>query len=350
MEIHFIHVRSPHEDASPLMMTHGWPGSVVELLEAIGPLTDPPRTAAPRRRVPSGAPVPCRIRLPGEPTEPAGTSALSGRPWAELMRGLGYTRYVAKGATWAPPSPTPWTTGARWAARQPHEPPHGGAPAIGEPQPTESDQDARRPRPSPTFWRNRPRLLPGVATRAQTSLRPAGFTSRRGLAADHETDSYENISRAFVDGQPVGNLTRDKHRHNLTLYWLTGTAASAARSYWEDDEHWPQRLRAARLPRRSRSGRLHYLPRRDLGHPAQLGRGLLPGHRYFNEVDKGGHFAAWEEPDLFPSEFARRSGRFGRRASSNASPCSLDAASGGSTSSHPVPPSCAGTTVSERDE
>ena len=121
-----------------------------------------------------------------------------------------------------------------------------------------------------------------MATRPQT-IGYALLDSPVALAAwllDHDTDSYYKISHAFVDGEPVGSLTRESIVDNITLYWLTGTGASAARSYWGGrTERWPQRLRAASLLRSHRAGRFHDLSRRDLGLPAQLGRGGLPRPR-----------------------------------------------------------------------
>ena len=115
---------------------------------------------------------------------------------------------------------------------------------------------------------------------------------------DHDTDSYYKIARAFVDGQPTGGLTRDHILDNVTLYWLTGTGASSARSYWEGGR--AAALAAGKTPPAVIDpGRLHHLPRRDLPGAAELGRARLPDLAYFNEVDRGGHFAAWEEPELF---------------------------------------------------
>ena len=141
------------------------------------------------------------------------------------------------------------------------------------------------------------------ATRPQT-IGYALLDSPVALAAwmlDHDTDSYYKIARAFVDGQPAGNLTRDHILDNITLYWLTGTGASAARSYWEGGQPRPLRGRAGSSAGVG-PGRLHHVPRRDLPGPAQLGRGGLPDLTYFNEAARGGHFAAWEEPELFSAE------------------------------------------------
>ena len=119
---------------------------------------------------------------------------------------------------------------------------------------------------------------------------------------DHDTDAYYKISSAFVDGKPSGNLTRDHILDNVTTYWLTATGASAARSYWEGAQA------GAALGGREGSsacvgpGRIHHVPRRDLRTPRSWAEQAYPTLTYFNEVDKGGHFAAWEEPDLFATE------------------------------------------------
>ena len=120
---------------------------------------------------------------------------------------------------------------------------------------------------------------------------------------DHDTDSYYKISSAFVDGTPVGGLTRDNVLDNITLYWLTATGASAARSYWEFGRFLAVATASGQAPPPVQvPGRVHDLPGRDLGVAAQLGRVRLPRLAYFNEVDRGGHFAAWEEPELFATE------------------------------------------------
>ena len=149
-----------------------------------------------------------------------------------------------------------------------------------------------------------------MATRPQT-IGYALLDSPVALAAwllDHDTDSYYKISRAFVDGEPVGNLTRDSIVDNITLYWLTGTAASAARSYWEDARALAAALASGQPPPAGhRAGRLHDVPRRDLGvAPRSWVEAVYPGLAYFNEVDRGGHFAAWEEPRALRRRAARR--------------------------------------------
>src|ERR671914_21784 len=235
VEIHFIHVKSPHEDALPLIMTHGWPGSVIELLETVGPLTDPTAHGG-------QAGDAFHLVLPslpgygfsGEPAELGWDAARTARAWAELMHRLGYTRYVAQGGD----------VGALvtdFMGRQAVEGLAGyhlnlltAALAIGDQLPKETEQERAAAKAFATFRQDGFGYFLEMATRPQT-IGYALLDSPVALAAwllDHDTDSYYKISRAFVEGQPTGNLTRDHILDNITLYWLTGTGASAARSYW----------------------------------------------------------------------------------------------------------------------
>ena len=287
-------------------MTHGWPGSVIELLDSVGPLTDPTAHGGSAEDafhlvLPS---------LPGygfsaEPAELGWDLGRTARAWAELMRRLGYTRYVAQGGD----------VGAGVTDAMGRQAPEGLVgihtnllvPAL---------DDRRRCRPTPTRNAPRSRRSPPsrqtgngyfveMATRPQT-IGYALLDSPVALAAwmiDHDTDAYYKIARAFVDGQPSGNLTRDHILDNITLYWLTGTGASAARSYWEAyGPDAPGRGRPAAAAADD-PGRLHARsPARSGGRRAAGSRRAYPNVIYFNEVDKGGHFAAWEEPELFAGE------------------------------------------------
>ena len=232
VEIHFIHVRSRHENALPLIMTHGWPGSVIELLETIGPLTDPTAHGG-RRRPPPGAAVPARLRL----LQRANRSRLGRQPHGTRVGGAD-----------EPPRLLPLRrSGRRRGAlvtdlmgRQAVEGLVGyhlnlltAVLAIGDHLP-ESEQERAAPRRSRRSGR-RASVTSSKWPRPQT-IGYALLDSPVALAAwllDHGTDSYYKISRAFVGGEPVGGLTRESIIDNITLYWFTGTAASA-RSYWED--------------------------------------------------------------------------------------------------------------------
>src|ERR671915_895887 len=229
VEIHFIHVRSRHQDALPLVMTHGWPGSVIELLESIGPLTDPTAHGG----NPEDAFHLVLPSLPGygfssEPTELGWDAARTARAWAELMDRLGYTRYVAQGGD----------VGALVTDLMGRQAVAGlvgyhlnlltAVLAIGDQLPQESEQERAAAEALATFRQDGFGYFLEMATRPQT-IGYSLLDSPVALAAwllDHDTDSYYKISRAFVDGEPVGNLTRETIVDNITLYWLTGTGAS----------------------------------------------------------------------------------------------------------------------------
>src|SRR5829696_4666782 len=304
--IHFIHVRSRHENALPLIMTHGWPGSVIELLETVGPLTDP--TAHGGRAEDAFHLV--LPSLPGygfssEPTELGWDAARTGRAWAELMRRLGYTRYVAQGGD----------VGALVTDLMGRQAVEGlvgyhlnlltAVLAIVDHLPRESEQERAAAAAVATFRQDGFGYFLEMATRPQT-ISYTLLDSPVGLAGwllDHDTDSYYKISRAFVDGEPVGNLTRDTIVDNITLYWLTGTAASAARSYWEDARALAASLASGQSPPPvSVPVGFTTFPGEIWATPRSWAEAVYPGLAYFNEVDKGGHFAAWEEPDLFATE------------------------------------------------
>src|SRR5881227_2350270 len=234
LNIHFIHVKSRHENALPLIMTHGWPGSVIELLETIGPLTDP--TAHGGR-----AEDAFHLVLPslpgygfsGEPIEVGWDLGRTARAWAELLNRLGYTRYVAQGGD----------VGAGVTDAMGRQAPEGLigihtnllVPALGGSMPTGTDEERAAAAQIATFQQSGNGYFVEMATRPQT-IGYALLDSPVALAAwmvDHDTDAYYKIAHAFVDGEPSGNLTRDNVLDNITTYWLTGTGASAARSYWE---------------------------------------------------------------------------------------------------------------------
>ena len=306
VEIHFIHVRSRHENALPLIMTHGWPGSVVELLETVGPLTDP--TAHGGRAEDAFHLV--LPSLPGygfssEPAELGWDAARTGRAWAELMRRLGYNRYVAQGGD----------VGALVTDLMGRQAVEGLAGyhlnlltavlAVGDQLPRESEQERTAAAAVMAFRQDGFGYFLEMATRPQT-IGYALLDSPVALAAwmlDHDTDSYYKISRAFVDGQPVGNLTRDNILDNITLYWLTGTAVSAARSYWEDARALAASLASGQPPPPVRVPvGFTTFPGEIWATPRSWAEAVYPGLAYFNEADRGGHFAAWEEPELFSAE------------------------------------------------
>ena len=307
VEIHFIHVRSQHEDALPLIMTHGWPGSVVELLGAVGPLTDPTAHGGQAEDA-------FHLVMPslpgygfsGEPTELGWENGRIARAWAELMNRLGYTRYVAQGGdVGADVTDAMGRQGPEGLARHPRQPARRGARSSRTICRRRSEQERAALDAVNTF------MTDGFAYFLEQSTRPQtiGYSlldSPVGLAAwmlDHDTDSYYKMSQAFVDKQPTGGLTRDSIVDNITLYWLTGTGASAARWYWEFGRFVAAAQASGQAPPpvtvpvgfTTFPGELWAAPR-------SWAEAVYPGLAYFNEVDKGGHFAAWEEPDLFATE------------------------------------------------
>src|SRR5262245_25246555 len=249
VDIHFIHVKSSHENALPLIMTHGWPGSVIELLETIGPLTDP---TAHGGKVEDAFDL-VLPSLPGygfssEPAELGWNVGRVAQAWAELMHRLGYTRYVAQGGD----------VGAAVTDAMGRQAP-GGLLGIhmnllvtvlgGTPR-AESAQERAAADQLARFREDGFGYFLEMATRPQT-IGYALLDSPVALAAwmlDHETDRYYKMPRALVGGAPVGNLTRDNVLDNITLYWLTGTGASAARSYWEDGKALAQARASGKAP------------------------------------------------------------------------------------------------------
>jgi len=304
VDIHFIHVRSPHEHALPLIMTHGWPGSVVELLDVVAPLTDPTAHGG----IPTDAFDLVLPSLPGygfsgEPRELGWDAGHIAVAWAELMNRLGYTRYVAQGGD----------VGAAVTDLMSRQGPDGLlgvhtnllVPVLGiaDQLPKESEQERAAAAQLATFMETGFGYFLEMATRPQT-IGYALLDSPVALAAwllDHDTDSYYKIARAFVDGQPTGNLTRDNILDNITLYWLTGTGASAARNYWDDARARAQAAGQAPPPASVPVGFTTF-PGEIWATPRSWAEAAYPGLAYFNEVDKGGHFAAWEEPELFATE------------------------------------------------
>ncbi|HZC60167.1 MAG TPA: epoxide hydrolase [Streptosporangiaceae bacterium] len=303
VSIHFIHVKSPHADALPLIITHGWPGSVIELLGVVGPLTDP--TAHGGRAEDAFDLVLPSIPgygFSGEPAEIGWNPGRVAQAWAELMRRLGYTRYVAQGGD----------VGASITDAMGRQAPEGLAgihmnllvTALGGgPMPAGTDQERAALEQTKTFRATGFGYFLEQATRPQT-IGYALLDSPLALAAwmlDHDTDAYYKISRAFVDGQPSGGLTRDHILDNITTYWLTGTGASSARSYWESGR--AQALAAGQAPPGvSLPVGFTTFPDEIFAAPRSWVELGYPHLTYFHEADRGGHFAAWEEPALFTTE------------------------------------------------
>jgi pimeloyl-ACP methyl ester carboxylesterase len=304
LDIHFIHVRSKHDGALPLIMTHGWPGSVVELLETVGPLTDPTAHGG-------QADDAFHLVLPSvpgygfsaEPTELGWWAGRAAEAWPKLMDRLGYSRYVAQGGD----------VGAAVTDAMGRMAPEGligihtnlFVPALGGAMPSDTEQEKAAVAQIAAFRATGFGYFLEQATRPQT-IGYALLDSPIALAAwmlDHDTDSYLKIADAFVHKQPSGNLTRDHILDNVTLYWLTGTGASAARSYWESGQATAKAQASGQAPPPvTIPFAFTTFPGEIWKTPRSWVEKNYPNLVYFNEVDKGGHFAAWEEPELFSSE------------------------------------------------
>jgi hypothetical protein len=308
VDIHFIHVKSRHENALPLIMTHGWPGSIVELLDTVGPLTDP--TAHGGR-----AEDAFHLVLPsipgygfsGEPSELGWNPFRVAPAWAELMRRLGYKRYVAQGGD----------VGASITDAMGHLAPEGLAGIHinllvaglgGAPHPTDTDEERAAMDALAAFRATGFGYFLEQATRPQT-IGYALLDSPVALAAwmlDHDTDAYLKIADAFVSNRPSGNLTRDHILDNVSVYWFTGTGAAAARSYWESGQAQAMAAAAGQTPPpvsipvgfTTFPGEIFRAPRSwvDQAYPNVL---------YYNQAERGGHFAAWEEPQVFSEELRK---------------------------------------------
>jgi pimeloyl-ACP methyl ester carboxylesterase len=303
VDVHFIHVRSPHADPMPLIITHGWPGSIIALLGVIGPLTDP----AAHGGSASDAFDLVLPSLPGfgysaEPAETGWDPGRIARAWAELMRRLGYTRYVAQGGD----------LGAYVCDEMGRQAPAGLLgihlnllkTALLGPPPAEPSEAERAALAAIAIMQTSGYgYFLEQATRPQT-IGYALLDSPVALAAwmlDHDTDSYYKISRAFLEKRPSGHLTRDSILDNITLYWLTGTGASAAREYWENGQAAGRAAGQAPPPVSVPVSFTVFLGE-IFRAPRNWVQKVYPTLTYFHEAGRGGHFAAWEEPELFATE------------------------------------------------
>jgi pimeloyl-ACP methyl ester carboxylesterase len=304
LDIHFIHVRSKHEDALPLIVTHGWPGSVIEMLKIVEPLTDPTAHGA-------SASDAFHLVIPsmpgygfsGKPTTTGWDPAHMARAWVELMKRLGYTRFAAQGGDWGAlvtelmaTQGHPELVGIHTNLPFTVPPDIDKAIQTGGPLPSDLSDDERRACDRIGFaYRH------GFAYATMMGERPQTLTgladSPVGLAAfilDHDARSLELIARAF-DGNP-GGLSRDDVLDNITLYWLTNTAISSARIYWENELGFFDPKNVA-IP-----VAVSAFPDEIYQAPRSWAERAYPKLVHYNALDEGGHFAAWEQPQIFSEE------------------------------------------------
>ena len=306
LDIHFIHVKSHHENALPLIITHGWPGSVIEMLNVVGPLTDP-TTHGGSAEDAFDLVIPSMpgYGFSGKPTTTGWGPEHIAQAWAKLMKRLGYTHYVAQGGDWGA------VITDEMGAQAPSEllgihsnmpgtlsPEVSKAVAAGDPAPSGLSDEERRAWERLTFLYTK-----GIGYATEMALRPQTLyglaDSPIALAAwmlDHDALSYEDIAQAFVDGEPVGNLTRDEVLDNITLTWLTNTGISSARLYLENKRGFFD-VKGVSVP-----AAVSVFPKELYQAPRGWAEEAYPNLIYFNEVDRGNHFAAWQEPELFTTE------------------------------------------------
>jgi pimeloyl-ACP methyl ester carboxylesterase len=305
LDIHFIHAKSPHENALPLIITHGWPGSVIEMLNVVGPLSDPTAHGGNAEDA-FDVVVPSMpgYGFSGKPTATGWGPDHIARAWAELMKRLGYTRFVAQGGDWgaqitdemgvqAPPgllgihSNMPGTVPPDVAELLP-----SGAPAPSGLSPEETR----------AYEQLRVLYTKGIGYATEMSLRPQTLyglaDSPANLAAwmlDHDAQSLADIAKAF-EGHPVGNLTRDEVLDNITMTWWSNTGVSSGRLYWENTLGFFD-VKGVTAP-----AAVTVFPHELYQAPRTWAEKAYPNLISFDEVDRGNHFAAWQEPDLFTSE------------------------------------------------
>jgi pimeloyl-ACP methyl ester carboxylesterase len=307
LDIHFIHVKSRHDNALPLIITHGWPGSVIEMLKIVGPLTDPTAhggsaSDAFHLVIPS---IP-GYGFSGKPTTTGWDLARIARAWVVLMKRLGYAKFVAQGGDWGA------TIVDVMATQRPPEllgihsnmpgavPPDISKairPVSVDPPPSNLSDDERR------AYEELSRVYTkGIGYAIEMGLHPQTLyglaDSPIALAAwmlDHDALSYEDISQAF-DGHPVGGLTRDEVLDNITLTWFTNTGISSGRLYWEN------KLGFFDVKNVSIPAAVSVFPKELYEAPRSWAEQAYPNLIYYNAVDRGGHFAAWQEPQLFSEE------------------------------------------------
>jgi pimeloyl-ACP methyl ester carboxylesterase len=309
LDIHFIHVRSRHDNALPIIVTHGWPGSIIEQLKIIEPLTDPTAHGG-------SASDAFHLVIPslpgygfsGKPTAPGWTPVRIAHAWATLMQRLGYTKYVAQGGDWGNAvsevmalQQPPGLLGIHTNMPATVQPDISKAVSFNQPPPAGLTPDERRAWDQLVFFQqkglgyaiemnNRPQTLYGLVDS------PIGLA---GWMLDHDDASQKMIARVFAGG--TEGLTRDDVLDNITLYWLTNTAISSARLYWDTAQISTGGgffdVRGVKLP-----VAVSAFPDEIYTAPRSWTERAYPELIYYNRLEKGGHFAAWEQPALFTTE------------------------------------------------
>ena len=304
LDIHFMHVRSKHENALPVIITHGWPGSVIEQLKLVDPLVNPTAHGG-KESDAFHVVIPSMpgYGFSGKPTETGWDQARIARAWAVLMKRLGYTRYVAQGGDWGAlvndvmaTQGHPELIGLHTNLPSAIPPEINKAAAAGGPLPSGLSAEEERAYetivalyktiPTQLFMGSHPQTLYGIAD------------SPVGVAAwliDHDPASMQLIARAF-DGEST-DLTRDDVLDNATLFWLTNTTISAARLYWEGFAKTDLGPKNVSIP-----VAVSIFPDEVYYTPRSWAERAYPKLVHYNQLDKGGHFAAWEQPELLVDE------------------------------------------------
>ncbi len=310
LDIHFIHVRSKHEGALPLIVTHGWPGSIIEQLKIIDPLTNPTAHGA-RASDAFDLVIPSipGYGFSGKPTTIGWDPARIARAWVVLMQRLGYTKFVAQGGDWGAIIVDVMATQGHPELIGIHSNMPGAVPpdidkaaASGAPTPSGLSSDERRAYEQLKFVYTK-----GIGYAYQMGLHPQTLygiaDSPIGLAAyllDHDARSYELIARVFA-GQSEG-LTRDDVLDNITLTWLTGTAISSARLYWERLRELSGQFGFLNIKGVSIPVAVSAFPDELYQTPRSWAEQAYPKLIYYKKHDRGGHFAAWEQPELLSED------------------------------------------------
>src|ERR671910_889887 len=301
VDIHFIHVRSRHPNALPVIITHGWPGSVTEQLKIIGPLTDPTAHGGPAQDA-FDVVIPSMpgYGFSGKPTSTGWNTDRIARAWAELMSRLGYARYVAQGGDWGSPVSSAMARQAAAGLLGIHinlpatvPPDIAAVLAGGGPAPAGLTEKERAAFASlDTFYKKYRAYGALMGTRPQV-IGQALTDSPAGLAV---------FMYDYNNGEPERLLNRDDFLDNVTLYWLTNSATSSARLYWETSGQSVVLAAAQKTAEISLPVAITVFPEEVYRAPETWARRAYRNLTYFNEADRGGHFAAWEQPDLFSAE------------------------------------------------